>query len=65
VSAHLPPPAPAQPTPADELDMMPLTDAYRPGAVPTAWRREAERALAEAERRAAHAESSDFQGWFG
>lgn len=58
---------PAPVSAPEDMDMVAMTDAYRPGAVPTAWRREAERALAEAERRAARADSSSssFQGWFG
>ncbi len=52
------------PHPAPD-DVPALTEAYRPGAVPTAWRRAAEQALQEAQRRAERAESSSFQGWFG
>jgi predicted pyridoxine 5'-phosphate oxidase superfamily flavin-nucleotide-binding protein len=35
------------------------------GSDPDAWRQEAERALAEAQRRGAMSETSSFQGWFG
>jgi hypothetical protein len=35
------------------------------GSDPQAWRKEAERALAEAQRRGAESERSSFQSWFG
>ncbi|WP_308290542.1 pyridoxamine 5'-phosphate oxidase family protein [Streptomyces marispadix] len=35
------------------------------GSDPDAWRQEAERALAEAQRRGAMSETGTFQGWFG
>ena len=35
------------------------------GTDPAAWRQEAERALAEAQRRGAESERNSFQGWFG
>ncbi|WP_420855974.1 pyridoxamine 5'-phosphate oxidase family protein [Streptomyces nanshensis] len=38
---------------------------HRAGSDPHAWREEAERALAEAQRRGAENERGTFQGWFG
>lgn len=46
-------------------DLPVLAESYRPGAVPTAWRRAAEQAIEEAQRLAERTESSSFQGWFG
>jgi hypothetical protein len=54
------------PAPLAAPDDLPvLAESYRPGAVPTAWRRAAEQAIEEAQRLAERTESSSFQGWFG